>query len=186
MKIYHFLALLFFTTPLIAQPIVSHYKSEEGGIFPTPKPEATPAGKEQVEAEVMRRMKILEGKTYPTPEIYKPEELFPCTKNKTTSDKREGMSAGEGLDLLFLNPDQIPPEAEVVLGATVRIVPYTKEVSLGTELAREFKVTCLPTRIRVVEAVLYRHEGENALRNFEKDPKFGDVHPFLKQLRRKK
>lgn len=185
MKPYHFLPLLL-SFQVLAQPIVGHYKSEESISFPTPKPYLTPEGKELIDAEIKRRMTIPEGKAYPTPEIYKPEELFPCTKNKTTTDRREGMSAGEGLDLLFLDPEQVPPEAEVVLGNTVRIVPYTKEVSLGTELAREFKVTCLPTRIRVVEATLYRHEGENALRNFEKDPKNGDVHPFLKQLRRKK
>lgn len=186
MRIFLLLLAFFLPTYSFADPLVKHYIAEEGAPFPTPKPFETPPYKPQIDAAVMAQIKKLQERVYPTPTIYEVTPLKNCTKNRGGTDKREGMTAGEGLDLLFIDPSQIPPEAEVVLGDTVRIVPYTKEVSLGTELAKEFDVTCLPTRLRFLEGAMYRYEGENALRNFTKDIKNGEVHPFLKTLRRKK
>jgi len=44
-------------------------------------------------------------------------------------------------------------------------------------------VTCLPTRMRATKAFVYRDEGANALKNYDKSPHGkGDVDPRIAEL----
>jgi hypothetical protein len=63
-------------------------------------------------------------------------------------------------------------------------MPYShKEYSLAHTFVEEFEVNCLPTRIRVVNGVVRKLEGDKAYLNFELSEN-GEEHQFIKNWRK--
>jgi hypothetical protein len=168
----------------LSQPI-SHFKSEDGLQIPTPSvpQKSYDREKKSIDDAVYQIYKDFEktAEKLPRPEFPDGKELFPCTKSRSFSDKA---MEGANIDVLLVEKGKSPPEPEVSLGAKVIVMPYShKEYSLAHTFVEEFEVNCLPTRIRVVNGVVRKLEGDKAYLNFELSEN-GEEHQFIKKWRK--
>ena len=172
---------------LIAQPI-KHFKNEDGLAVPTPKASnSSDYGAQQkiIDEAVAGFYRDLEemAKSATKPELPEGKELFPCTKSKSFSDT---VMKGANLDILLVEKGRIPPEPEVTLGEKVIIMPYSHtDYSFAHTFVDKFDVTCLPTRIRIIDGKVTKLEGDRAYLSFKASEK-GEEHQFIKNWRKSK
>jgi hypothetical protein len=82
-------------------------------------------------------------------------------------------------DFLFVTPTHSTTNSKEIFGESVELIVYdsSKPSPFGL-LAKSYEVTCLPYRIRSTGTFLFKHYGEDALRNFNGDP-HGDGEKLL-------
>jgi len=74
-------------------------------------------------------------------------------------------------DVLFVAPGQVPSFASEVLGNQLSIRLYDPaHPNSGAYTAVATKVPCLPYRIRITGSNIFKHEGDDALLNYDKAP----------------
>ena len=169
------------------RPIVLHLRSTKG--IPIPKPEEIPPvlhiSKEQEQEIIDLHMQGVER----IKEMHeKVPELPRCAESKTTREAT-GLKDAKGdktvlFDMLFVEQKDLPLDTVGVFGKDTIIQPYSSEKPNAISFATVgVGVTCLPTRMRATKAYVYRDEGANALKNYDKNPHGkGEVDPKMADL----
>lgn len=184
--------------PVEGTPIIKHFIFDDGKeipAYPTPTPFIdTQKIIEQMKKEVSESLKqnpppsaedlekeILNQMTEPN--------ISKCFDNITNALEVPGESFPEGLegsnspyhDMLFMEANEVPQDAELIFGATILVVPFIRErPNMSWEYITEFEVPCLPYRIRLQGSKMYLDQGLNALKDYSKNP-IGVFHPYIKQ-----
>ncbi len=85
------------------------------------------------------------------------------------------------LDSLYLREEWAPVDASEVFGEKTKVFPVGQRSNPGVLYRmRADEVPCIPFRIRVTSRAIYRDRGENALRNYDRDPADrGANHPWI-------
>lgn len=171
------------------KPIIQHVRGKKGLAFPVaekipPLIELTPEIMKSVQerhAEVItaaaHQLNVIplplckESKTEKTPTGYKPE------------NKEEDVTV---FDMLFIEKDSIPLDPDEVFGRRVVVMPYDhKDPNGGAMAAKGVQVYCLPTRFRGTQRMVYRHQGLDAVKNYDQDANGeGELHEQAKRLLR--
>lgn len=168
-------------TPTAGPPAVprTHVRSDEGVPFPKyeevvfePRPLKTPRPSEGMKQNV-------EPLPYKRP--------VKCDGQAT---KRIAMTTGVDaseekilVDTLYLREDLVPVDAGEVFGLKTKVFGYGPKSGEGVYLRMKTDaVTCLPYRIRLTNAALYYDTGNNALKNYDKQPSGrGVYHSWIQQ-----
>lgn len=169
------------------RPIVLHLRSTKG--IPLPKPEEIPPvlhiSKEQEQEIIDLHMQGVER----VKEMHeKVPDLPRCAESKTTREAT-GLKEAKGdktilFDMLFIPQQDLPLDTAGVFGKDTVIQPYISDKPNAISFATVgVGVTCLPTRMRATKAYVYRDEGANALKNYDKNPHGkGEVDPKMVDL----
>ncbi len=74
-------------------------------------------------------------------------------------------------DFLFVTPKHATTSSKEIFGDSVKLIVYdsSKPSPFGL-LAKNYEVSCLPYRVRSTGTFLFKHYGEDALKNFNGDP----------------
>ena len=113
-------------------------------------------------------------------------ELPPrCDQNHTDREERGSLALSGAeetlLDSVYLREELAPVDASEVFGQKTRVFPYGPKSNPGVLYRmRADEIPCVPFRIRVTSRALYRDRGENALKNYDRDPSDrGTHHPWI-------
>ena len=113
-------------------------------------------------------------------------ELPPrCDQNHTERELRGSLALSGGeetlLDSVYLREELAPVDASEVFGQKTRVFPYGPKSNPGVLYRmRADEIPCVPFRIRVTSRAIYRDRGENALKNYDRDPSDrGTHHPWI-------
>lgn len=95
-------------------------------------------------------------------------------KPKVTGREKEIIS-----DFLFVAPTHATTNSKEIFGESVEFIVYdsSKPSPFGL-LAKNYQVSCLPYRVRSTGTFLFKHYGDDALKNFNGDP-HGDGEKLL-------
>ena len=116
-------------------------------------------------------------------------ELPPrCDQNHTDREQRGSLALSGGeetlLDSVYLREELAPVDASEVFGQKTRVFPYGPKSNTGVLYRmRADEIPCVPFRIRVTSRAIYRDRGENALKNYDRDPSDrGTHHPWIARI----
>ena len=121
----------------------------------------------------------------PTEEDLTIPRILPCLGSKTqkvaiNTDKIDKKNVD--FDWLFLR-SSAPPQSTLgeYFGKSISVLKVKDNaVSAGGIAAKGFQVYCLPTRFRGTKNSWYRHEGEDALKDYSGNPEGkGKLHEFV-------
>ena len=167
--------------------IVKHLRGKEGIPLPGPMDLRLPfeVTKESLEEGVKEYTKFLGELGEKALEI---PELPSCDKSNTTKERLvpKGMKVPQAntivFDMIFLPKGKEPLSAKEYFGQRVVTGGYTNESQNGPSyIALSLGAKCLPYRIRATNEFVFKHEGEAALKNYDKNPHGkGKLHKALK------
>ena len=116
-------------------------------------------------------------------------ELPPrCDQNHTDREERGSLALSGAeetlLDSVYLREELAPVDASEVFGQKTRVFPYGPKSNPGVLYRmRADEIPCVPFRIRVTSRAIYRDRGENALKNYDRDPSDrGTHHPWIARI----
>jgi hypothetical protein len=160
------------------QPILGHIRGKEGVPFPSPEaivPTLTPTPVPQTPTSTPTAT--------PTPTPFQRPPA--CEGGKTSKQEHHPAVKKENVlyDLLFISRDLLPGDPSEAFGSNVSVYPYDLPVTKGQLLQMEiYRVPCLPYRVRMTTRMRYVDTGNNALRNYDKDPAGrGDLSKLMQQ-----
>lgn len=168
------------------RPVIVYVRGQAGVPFP-PKAQLMEAFRVTPEMrEKLRGMIMGDIEAYKR-EFTTPPQLARCAESKTL---RRDIGQEEGadkpaarFDLLFLAPEDMPPEPAAAFGKQTMVRVLKPEQIDGVAIAAKgYGIKCLPARIRVTNEALFMHEGADALKNYDEDVQgAGSLHPFVKE-----
>ncbi|MEY4669815.1 MAG: hypothetical protein RL518_2514 [Pseudomonadota bacterium] len=110
--------------------------------------------------------------TIPTPTYSKPPR---CESSETKREERLIDDGAKGettlFETLYLPEEFVPVDVSEVYGTKVRLYPYGAASGTGVYIRmRTDAVPCVPYRIRITTRAWYYDRGNNALKNYDKQP----------------
>lgn len=174
--------------PTPSPPIIKHLRGDVGidlpkkGEFPFPAgPQATISQEQMRKAAEIgyEQLKEVFAKAQELPAL--PECSNSYTKKVSTGVPGKDKDEYSILDLLFI-ADDIPSDVQEIFGDYTMVIKYETFVNNPMAvLARRFQVDCLPYRIRITNQHMMRHQGIDALLNYDSNPDGkGTMHAYVK------
>ncbi len=196
-----------------ALKIVRHYRaSDEGGVkFPTAKEARNPFLQNAARVKGFARDAGKVGSEYikkisdPANLPLAPRALTNCTKSGTEKKKisvnpsvikKLGLEMVDNakeakevvlFDYLFLRKEDVPINPAEVFGKSAVLRVYEGEPQSSTGYAAAaVNVPCLPFRVRGTRLLAFRHQGIDALKNYDSQPSGnGKMHDLIKAKRKR-
>jgi hypothetical protein len=155
-------------------PVTLHLRGSAGQPIPTPASTTKAIKRETISATEKRKLEAdIDKLIKSTEEKYKKlPELKTCTKDTNNLLESPAPSdRGIETDILFLLPEQMPQDPGEVFGKGTIAIPYDVNKPVGPAFnAISLKITCLPSRIRILGRGVARLTGLPALKNYETEP----------------
>lgn len=112
--------------------------------------------------------------------------IFPKCKESKTEVTRVGVKdhLREAVlqDRLYIKQGDVPMDPASIFGLTVQVVPVSIKDAPETHYVHGHGIECLPTRIRYTTNFAFRHEGRDAVKNYDGDPRGkGEIHPSMEK-----
>jgi hypothetical protein len=148
-----------------AKKVLSHIRGKEGVPFP--------GGDEMVwDPAIDALYSATPAPDAPTPKPY--ERPRRCEKNETTRtiDYPSETEEPKALyDIIYLSEELVPLDPGEAFGEKARLYTYGPQSDESVYTRMEIHdVPCVPYRQRITNKATYRDYGNNALRNYDKDP----------------
>ena len=170
--------------------VVKHMRFNKGRNFPEQE-NMEQRAKELIDkmlAEDLESQGFISG---PSKEDLIVPRILPCLGNNTKKVPINTSQVDEdkiSFDWLFLR-STAPPQKTLgkYFGKSISVLKVKDDAtSAGGIAAQGFQVKCLPTRFRGTKGNWYRHEGEDALKNYDenRDGK-GKLHDYVKKNKSK-
>ncbi len=159
--------------------IVKHLRGREGELFPDSEAlkqqvikTFLPYSDEQIHSTVK---KFIDTSIEAHKKLLELPAIPNCMGRHTTREPRKPEIKDQRnssiWDVLFVGPGQVPSFAGEVLGDHLSIRLYDPaHPNTGAYTAVATKVPCLPYRIRITGSNIFKHEGDDALLNYDKAP----------------
>lgn len=157
------------------QTVIKHLRSTKGIPFPPPEQQAGPRPSKEYftkgvdKAIRMRAEKMNEAMK----KTLVPHDLPDCraAKTETRSAKTKNDQEKIFFDMLFIRKEMIPLNADEVFGKKTLIRSFRLDKATPSTLsAIGLNVPCLPYRMRVTNAGVFKHQGIDALKNYDSGP----------------
>jgi len=156
--------------------VIKHIRGRDGVPFPDRK-DIFPKVEVEIDEEYAMEVigKYLQNQLEATKKQLKLAPLPNCTESTTSKKERrfftEDNEAKVTFDMLYLAPEQIPQSYREFFGQGVMVRSYDpRRPDPFAYAARNSNVDCLPYRIRTTGRYVFRHKGDEALKNFDEDP----------------
>ena len=170
--------------------VIKHLRFNKGRALPEPKKreERIKEVIDKIFAEEMESQGFITG---PSQEDLVVPRIVPClgsSTKKVSVDTSKTKKDSVNFDWLFLR-DTAPPRKLLrdFFGKNISILRVKDDKASAAGLAAQgLQVKCLPTRFRGTKDKWYRHEGEDALKNYEDDlDGKGKLHEYIGQNKSK-
>lgn len=164
-----------------------HYRGEGGTkIEMSPELEARQAQRvrdlaSQLEAQMAPEMEKLK-KDLEKSEAVAMEKpvIWDCRDSKRSVHKSSGKGDKVEFDMLILRKAEVPSDTKSIFGSETVVIGFDESTPNATWIPlHDFKVECLPYRLRVLGNRTETYYGRDALKNFDKVKK-GQFHEYIK------